>query len=269
MIGKDMQNYILNALSATAALTFLGACGGGSGGGVMRVTSENLIGVNAETGANPRVITLVETTGNVHSQNGLSADFDGYTFESDRGFENGFAIENGSSVGLLAEIDLPTQTDLTLFDGAYDDGSGVIAIYYGLSGVETSQALPASGSASWTGSGFAELISSTGTTELGVGSATVNATFPGTMSATLTGLTGEVDSVTLSNLSITGDRFSGTSVQTSKSGSSVNVVGSNATGAVNGIFSGAQTSGGIPDEVGGLFSLTGTDATLVGGFVAD
>lgn len=265
-----MQTYISNALSATVALTLLSACGGGSGGaGVMRVTSESLIGVNAETRANPRVITLIETTGSVDAQSGLSADFGGYDFESDSGFENGFAVENGSSVGLLAEIELPTQTDMTLFDGAYDNGSGVIAIYYGLSGVETPQALPTSGSASWTGSGFAELISGTGTTELGVGTATVSATFPGTMSATLTGLTGDVDSVTLSNLSITGDRFSGTSVQTSKAGSSVNVVGSNATGAVDGIFSGAQTSGGIPDEVGGLFSLAGDDATLIGGFLAN
>lgn len=267
-----MRKLSVSALWVTSVSTLLSACGGGSDGGVMGASSASLIGVNANTGANPQVVTLIETTGTETigtEQNGLSADFDGYAFDADSGFENGAAVEDGNSIGLLTEIDLPTQTDLRLFDGAYDDGTGVIAIYYGISGVELTGDLPSSGSATWTGDGFAELVTGSGTTDFGVGAATVTATFPGTLSATLVGLSGQIDGVTLDSLSITGDRFSGSSVVTSNGGLAVNIVGANAVGNADGIFSGTQTATGVPDEVGGLFTLTGDDATLIGGFVAE
>jgi hypothetical protein len=75
--------------------------------------------------------------------------------------------------------------------------------------------------------------------------------------------------VTLSGLSISGDRFSGTAVQSLKGGAATNVVGANGAGRVDGIFAGGPDAGGAPDEVGGLFTLTGDDATLIGGFLAD
>ena len=262
-----MKTFCLTTLCATSAAVLLSACGGG-GGGVMGASSSSLIGVNANTGADPQVVTLIETTG-TEDNDGLSADFDGYVFDADSGFENGSAVENGNTIGLLKEINLPTQTDLRLFDGAYDDGSSVIAIYYGISGVAPSEALPNSGNATWTGSGFAERVSGSGTDDFGIGSATVTATFPGSLSATITGLSGDVDEIRLPSLTIAGDRFSGTTVNTLDGWSTVNVVGGSATGAVDGIFAGTQTAIGIPDEVGGLFSLTGDDATLIGGFVAD
>lgn len=258
-------------ITAVCAGFLMGACGGGGTGtgGVMGASASSLIGVNAETGADPTAVALIQTTGTADTQDGLTAKFGGYTFASDSGFENGAAVENGNTIGILTELDLPTDTDIRLFDGAYDPGNGVVGIYYGIAGTAPGAALPGSGTATWTGSGFANLVSGSGTSNLGTGSATVTADFAGTLSAQISGLTGEVDGVSLSGLTIAGDRFSGSTVQTSKSGNTVNAVGANATGSVAGIFSGAQDGAGVPDEVGGLFALTGDDATLIGGFVAD
>lgn len=268
-----MKRSIVTALFAGSGVLMLSACGGGGGGegtgGVMGVTAANFIGVNAETGANPRNVTLIQTTAALNAKAGLSADFDGYTFEADSGFENGTAVENGNTVGLLSDIDTGISTDLILFDGAYDDGSGVTAIYYGITGAAPTDDLRTSGSATWTGRGFADIVGTSGTTDLGVGTATVTATFPGTVSAEIAGFSGPVDTVMLSKMNISGDRFVGSSVATSDAGSPVNVVGSAATGNVEGIFSGSQDAAGTPDEIGGIFTLTGSDATLIGGFVAD
>lgn len=265
-----MKPSIFKAILATSTALTLCACGGGGdGSGVMGVSSGGLIGVNAETGTNPRNAVLVQTTAMLDDQSGLSADFGGYTFNADSGFENGAAVENGNTIGLLSELDVGSPTDLILFDGAYDDGNGVAAIYYGIAGAEPTDTLPSSGSATWNGQGFADLIGTSSTTDLGTGSVTVRATFPGALSAEISGLTGPTDAISLTNMTIDGDRFEGATVTTLSSGSTVNVVGGSATGDVEGIFSGSQNDAGIPDEVGAIFTLTGDDATLIGGFVAD
>lgn len=214
-------------------------------------------------------VSLLQTTGTADAKNGLRANFDGYIFDAEQGFENGFAVEDGNTIGLLTEIDLPIETDLLLFDGAYDAGSGVVGIYYGISGSQPPNRMPSSGTANWTGNGFAKLISGTGTIDFGVGSSSVTANFAGTLSVEISELVGSVDFIDITNLTISDYRFSGTNVQTFKSGELLEVVGPNATADVDGVFSGLQNSIGVPDEVGGLFNLTGDGATLVGGFVAD
>ena len=261
-----MRKIGFETLSLIGA-SLLAACGGS--GGVTAITQDSIIGVNANTGANPALVTLVETTAVADADTGLRANFPNYTFASDGGFENGVAIENGNTIGVLTTLSNTAGTDLRVFDGAYDPGKGVVGIYYGIAGVTPVSALPQSGTAVWTGRGFADLVTATGTSDLGSGAATMTAHFDGAISAEITGLAGVVDRVNMPDLTIAGHRFSGTVVQTTLSGGTVNAVGANAAGDIAGVFSGAQNTSGVPDEVGGLFTLTGDDATLIGGFVAD
>jgi len=258
------------AIGIALTIGGLANCGGG-GNSVTSAAPSTLVGVASLTGSDAQVQNLVTIAGE-RDGNALSLNFDGYDFEASEGFEaNGLGIVRAAEdtpPGFLTAVSLPTVTDLTLFDGFYvSEGEGT-SIFYGLSGTKPSQSLPSNGSGSWNGSGFIQIVDATGTNNRLLGNAVVTAASGGLLSAEITNLGGDLDTVNLDDMSVSGDRFSGNTITTTKDGGTVDVVGGNPMGAVSGIFSGA-TVNGAPDEVGGLFTLTGNTATLVGGFVAD
>ena len=161
------------------------------------------------------------------------------------------------------------DTDLKLFTGDFiEDGERTI-IFVGLVGSEA--AGPPSGSATWTGEGFANIFNEDLTTDVVTGTALVTANAAGEIHAELNALSGDtdlIDRIRFDDVGVSGTSFRSTSITTEKDGSTIDVVGPNSVGEVAGIFSGA-TLDSAPDEVGGLFTLTGDNATLVGGFVAD
>ena len=75
-----MQEFSLKFPFVASTAALLSACSGGGDSGVLGAYSQGLIGVNATTRADPQVVTLIETTAS--TENGFSADFGGYSFES-------------------------------------------------------------------------------------------------------------------------------------------------------------------------------------------
>lgn len=249
--------------AALASILGLSACGGSDS---TSFTTEPLVGLASLTDTNSKLQTLTILDAEQRGS-ALTIDFDGYDYVASDGFDGGRAVEDGAAVGLLIREDLPTDADISLFAGSYNDGSENVSVFYGLLGDEPAD-VPLSGSGSWSGTGFSQIITDAGTEDLGLGVVSVNAVFGGTVSADITSLGGTIDEINLTGLTITDGQFGGTSIETRKNGSLIDVAGPGAIGDAQGFFSG-DTVGGIPDEVGGLFTLTGPDATVVGGFVAD
>ncbi len=79
----------------------------------------------------------------------------------------------------------------------------------------------------------------------------------------------KIDTITVTNMRISGNRFSGGAVKTSKNGGNVNLTGANTSSQAAGAFFGYDKANSIPDEVGGVVTVEGDKGYLYGEFVAD
>lgn len=93
--------------------------------------------------------------------------------------------------------------------------------------------------------------------------------FTVTDQATGNAVTGPVDTISVTGMTISGNGFSGGTVATTNDGTAVNITGANTTTTAQGAFFGYDTAASAPDEVGGLVLQQGDDGILAGGFVAD
>ncbi|WP_322890618.1 MULTISPECIES: hypothetical protein [unclassified Yoonia] len=78
-----------------------------------------------------------------------------------------------------------------------------------------------------------------------------------------------VDTITISNMVISNNRFSGGTVATSQNGTSVFLTGANTTTVSEGVFFGFDPALSGPDEVGGMILMQGDSGIVMGSFLAD
>lgn len=140
--------------------------------------------------------------------------------------------------------------------------------------------MPSSGSASYTGEAIAQIIQQTAGWSLRDGASLVQAGFGagGTVDVTMTSFTATdatgngnpspIDTIEVTDMTLSGGRFSGGTIVTTLNGNAVNLTGSLSTLTSSGGFFGPVT-GGAPAEVAGVLLYQGSTGTLTAAFIAD
>ncbi|SFR07468.1 hypothetical protein SAMN04515673_104232 [Poseidonocella sedimentorum] len=164
----------------------------------------------------------------------------------------------------------------TFIMGYEDGGSDYDAV--GVVGIATSAGdVPASGSASYNGDAVVDVFQSSGQTSM-TGDSRVSADFgAGRVSVTMDNFSARdsggasvaapLDSIAISDMTISGNGFSGGSFSARSGGAATDLTGGATLSEAAGGFYGLED--GIPDEVGGAFAESGPDGVLTGVFIAD
>lgn len=160
----------------------------------------------------------------------------------------------------------------------YDATYGSSAMATVVAGNATLSAhMPSSGTATYTGRAAATVISGTDAYSMENGTTTVNANFgtSGRATVTMNGFTvsgtptspaAPVNTIVISNASISSGRITGGTITTRLNNTDVNLTGSNTVQQTSGAFFGY--SGNAPAEVGGVFSSEGDNGSVQGVFIA-
>lgn len=152
----------------------------------------------------------------------------------------------------------------------------------GIGGVATRAAdIPGRGGASYVGGAQGFIIQGDSSTTLNTGRVIVSANFQ-TDRVTVTadqfeavndrtgsGTIAPIDTITASDLRISGNGFSGNGLTTSNNGATVNLSGGRTNSLASGTFFGLNTTTNEPAEVGGTLLIQGEDATIGATFLAD
>ncbi|MEO0486469.1 MAG: hypothetical protein AAF092_11215 [Pseudomonadota bacterium] len=286
---------------ATASCALLTACGGGdtsTGTSSSSVTSpsvsyQSLSSTAAATSAlagaairsNGSTGTLdVVTIANsslTHNTGAATVNDGTYSLTDADGFDANGRLSDGSSTLSPAAGFSGRYEYVTPYSQSYSAGGTSYTVPLGVVGVATAAAdVSTSGSATYTGEAAGVVASGTTSYDLTGGTATVTANFgSGRVNVTTTGFTATqtggtasavpVDTVSVANMSIAGNTFSGGTVTTLNGGAVVNVTGPNTTTAAGGAFFGFDATNNFPDEVGGVIAQQGDNGLLGVGFVGD
>ena len=254
-------------LTMTGLAAIVSGCGGAGGpGGPLLAGDQGLLGVNARTDGGMAAIVLIATDGEETTDNALTVSDGSYSFVAADGFVGGEASETAGT-GILTEIDLPGTYETRLFDGFYDTGTDAFGVFYGILGPDTATA-PLSGVATFNGDAVAQVDSGGVRSDLGTGAALVTADYAARrVDAVLGGFTGVIDTVNLTGMDISGNRFGGGAISFEKAGLPTDPTGAGTVDSTSGIFAGSVL--GNPAEVAGLFHATGGSGTVAGAFVAE
>ena len=280
------------SLSTLTALSCLCACGGSNGGGTNTVTYEtlgaasnatsDLGGVARQSNSATGVLTLVDTTGSLaHTSGALTINEGAFTFMDADGL-------TANGVGRDGTAAYQTNTDLLTgtyaFATVYNLSSvqnGVATDSLGLIGVITDPNDLGTGSATYTGSAAAILVTDMDGFDLRDGTSTLVVDLQaGTVDATLRnfsvtnqseGAMASVgfDTIALENMAVSDNRFEGDTIRLLSNTTDIAAVGANADASARGAFFGYDPSLNSADEVGGLFLMEGDNGLLTGAFLAD
>ena len=275
-------------------LALLAACAP-SGGSEMNVSGDYqtlasteagtsaLGGVVMKLSALPSGNTITSSSGTLNHATGATTLDDGtYTLVDPDGYAANGILSDGTST----LISTPAQG----FRGNYDFARAYTQAYFvsnvphittGIYGVVTRPTdMPRSGSAVYSGEAQASYFDNSKTFDLSDGDAHVTANFAnGTVDVTTGGFTiTERDSkaaadigfngIKISKMLITGNQFSGGDIVTLNNGATVQIISNVTNESALGRFFG-QNSANLPDEVGGIGYLKGSDGTLTTIFLAD
>lgn len=245
-------------------------------------TSE-LGGVALQFRENPDTTTLSSSSGALNHGTGATRINDG---KYDLVDPDGIAAGGLLSDGISALISTPAQGFTNNYDYArvYNQGyisQGVPYSVTGIYGIVTRTGdMPSSGSATYRGEADGSYTDGTTTYDLDGGTSSVTANFS-SRAVTVrmegfnavnrsSGAAANVgfDAVQISNMTISGNSYTGGTINTQSGSSNVSVVGTrlqqNATGRFFGL-----TSSATPDETGGIGFLRGTNGAVTAVFLAD
>ncbi len=266
-------NLIIKTPTFLAVCAILSACGGGGGGG----------GNPADPTDNPPQYQKLNSTADTTS---ILA---GAAFLSDNTGALSVAPQSGTVNHATQEIDTghQGQIDLIELDGDYDytilysqnfsennlnyDATGVGGI------VTKSSDMPSTGTLSFTGDSLAILTTANANYEMtgqsaiivDLGNARVSARMDSFSNINGSNDPAPIDRITIDDMMISGNSFSGGTLSTTYGGSAVDVTGANTQTESLGYFFGYDTATNAPDEMGGTFLSQGDSGILAGGFVAD
>lgn len=231
----------------------------------------------------PTSTTLMTSSGTLNHATGATTINDGtYTLVDPDGYTANGLLTDGTST----LISTPAQG----FTGNYDYArvyshsyfvSTVPHVATGIYGVVTSAAdMPKTGSATYKGEAQASYFNNTTNFDLSKGASEVTANFAAgtvdvtTDSFTITNRDTKVSAnigfngIKVSGMQIFGNQFSGGTITTERNGAPVQIISNGTQQSALGRFFGL-TNSGIPDEVGGIGYLKGSDGTLTTIFLAD
>ena len=261
-------------LPVLAALAGCGGGGGGSSGNFADVPdyvplsnrtadkTSNLKGfvINSEGAASEQ---FVQATGKLRHETGALEDF-GINGQNvnDRDGDAGGEWSSGSVTITKDEGTFAGSyrySGLYRVEGGTTEGPAIIGV------VTAAGDVPRSGSATYRGDGFVAGVINGATAVDGLGQSRVDADFgTGRVDVTISSLDDpNVDTVTISDMSISGNGFSGGTIAID---GSTAPLGTGVTVDAQGAFYGQ--SGNQPAEAGGGFTANGSQGELFGGFLA-
>ena len=235
---------------------------------------------NGTTGA----IGVVNTNGTLkHDAGATTINDNTYALTDNDGFNGNNVMTDGSST--------LTSDGTQGFSGTYEyvraynqtyTSGGVTYDTTGIYGIATKTSdMPTSGSATYTGAATAIVVTATQGFDLSSGTSNVNADFgAGTVDVTLNGFTATdqatgnaatapIDTISVSDMTISGNGFSGGTATTSNGGTTTSITGANTSSSAQGHFFGYDSANSRPDEVGGNVLIQGDDGRVIGTFIAD
>lgn len=294
MIWGSKMKKTLRFFSLGSAAVLLTACVGGAGDPfeqdppypyseshpndeTQNVLGGTAIRSNAATGE----LQMVTLTGTKYHDTRATVVSDGsYTLVDDDGFDRADRISDGHSTLSLRPV-FQNYTALRVFDQAYAV-NGVRFDSVGILGVLTRPAdIPTSGSATYFGRSDVVVVTANEGFSL-QGQSIVDADFSGSGSVNVTmdrfvasnmrtGLTTDApfDAITISDMVMSGNQFSGGTITTLQNSSVIFITGANTVASSQGAFFGYDPALRRSDEVGGMVLVQGDDGIVIGNFLAD
>jgi hypothetical protein len=246
-------------------------------------TTRTLGGVALKLQTVPTRVTLTTSSGTLDHASGATTLNDGtYTLID----PNGYTANGLLTDGVSTLFSTPAQG----FTGNYDYARAYSQTYIisdqpyvatGIYGVVTSEPdMPSTGSAVFNGKAQGSYSKGTSNFDLKNGTSKITADFASgnidvsvdsyTITNRETGVSSNIgfNSVQISGMRVFGNTFSGGAITTLNNGTLVEIVSENTQQTAIGRFFGLNTAG-IPDEVGGIGYLQGSDGTLTTIFLAD
>lgn len=299
-----MISIYVKALGLTGVCALAGCGGSGGGGGTMTppmmpapgftyqaldssadVTSD-LAGSAVRTNGGNATLSVTSVTGTLKHDTGATTLNDGtFTLTDPDGAQNNVLSDGSGGTSTRGALGFTgTYESVVDYRTTYTQG-GTTFDSIGVGGVVTrTQDMPSSGTATYTGEAVGTLVTGTQGFDLRSGTSTVTARFgsgtSGTVDVTMNGFTvrdqasgatnnAPLDTVAVNGMTISGNGFSGGTLETSLNGSPVNVTGTNTSHLAQGNFFGFETGPSEPDEVGGSLLVRGDSGRVVTTFIAD
>lgn len=221
---------------------------------------------------NARQIVLDGTI--TYPQEGLDVRDGLARFEDTNGPASNTGIWRDGSADIEDDSNLHSRTyefvrpiDYTYMNGSTQETA------FGVLGVPTDDSLvPSGGTVTYTGSSYG-IYSVSGSNQSLTGTSRVAANFGSDRVNTTIEVTNSTnvpyDRITINNMVVSGNDFSGGTVRVFDGNTEVNPTGSGGTRVARGGFFGYDPSINAPDEVGGYVQITGSDATVYSDFLAD
>ena len=231
----------------------------------------------------PTTTTLSTSSGTLNHATGATTINDGtYTLVDPDGYTANGLLTDGTSTLI--------STSAQGFTGNYDFTRVYSHSYFvstlphiatGIYGIVTSETdMPTAGNATYKGEAQASYFNNTTNFDLSKGTSNVDVNFAnGTVDVsadkfTITNRDTKVSAnigfngVKISGMKVFGNQFSGGTITTERNGATVQIISNSTQQSALGRFFGL-TNSGIPDEVGGIGYLKGSDGTLTTIFLAD
>lgn len=251
-----------------------------------RTSEYGSVGARVDT-SDPSNIVVVEGNGTItHNTGAVSLDDGLYVFADPDGQDTSGTYSDGAG-GTLAEnssLSISGYEYLQLVEQGYTTGGKTYAVN-GVAGILTNTAdILATGSATYKGDAAGTFVTATDNLLLTSGNSTVSTDFAAnSVDVTMTGFTvtdqntlaagsAPFDTINVTGMSLSGNRFIGGAVTTELGGSNVaisGVTGAGTSSASAGAFFGYDDVNAVPDEVGGTVVSAGSGGVLISGFVAD
>lgn len=277
----------LGVLSSCAILLVAsgGAAGGGGGSYELFSSSANktsiLVGSAQQANNKTGGLALVAISGTVKHDTGATTVKDPTHTMTD--------ADGPDSKKILSDAN-GTLTYSSNFVGPYIYAAGYKQSYKeadvsydvnGIIGIATQTGdMPTSGTTTFNGEAEVLLVTATSGFDLKSGKSKIEANFgTGKLTATLNGFTSidqttglpgaaPIDEVKISDMSISGNGYSGGTFATTKAGTAVDVVGANAVKSAQGSFYGQNSAANGPAEVGGHVLMKGDGGIVSGSYLA-
>lgn len=238
-------------------------------------------GVSIRTNGETGELQMLILSGSKDHNAGPTTVTDGKYILADKDGFNGFGTISDGHSNLSIQAMPYNFVSLAVFDQSYSVGdvgynsTGIIGI------ITEPSDVPTSGLAMYSGQAEALIVTSSQGYAL-QGKSTVEAEFSasGKVQVTLDGFTATdlttgtmtlapIDTISVTDMVISENRFSEGFITTSSGGAPLSVTGANTSAVAEGAFFGYDANIGAPDEVGGMVLIEGEDGIIVSSFVAD
>ena len=278
----------LSSMGSLSLIATLTACGGSGTTPPVANTyqtlnstaaaTSTLTGTAAKGNDGSATIVVSGVSGSlVHNTGALTVNDGTYSMTDTNGVDASGVATDGSSV-LTASSSTQgfsgSYQYVVPYEQTYQSGGDnyVVPGFYGV-GTNNADMAAATGSATYNGEARGVVGTASSSNVLTGGTSVVTVNF-GTnkVDATMSGFatsTAPIDTITVTGMDLTNNRFSGGAFKTTKNGAVVVVTGTNTATTTNGNFFGIGSAGPLPDEAAGISVSQGDAGLVIGAFIVD